>query len=639
MAKKSFRAGNCIAVLAAFLAVLGFSQLYQIRSEDTLFSGSLFCMAVFGAFLCLALRFFAGKVTGRLAAFSLAGGFLFAAMTSFGFSLDETDTIWHGSVFLALLCLTPFLGICTGLGLRTLEEGKGPAEEKKKELTDAEKQEMERTENSGKRRFRKAGRWFSKLSDRRFYFLCAAVLFLSWIPVLLASWPGIFSYDSGWQLAAFVDGTVTGHHPILHTALLGVTRMIGHALSGSGQAGNQTGALLYSLIQMAAMAALYGQLCLYLRQRRAPGWLQLVSLLFLGFHPVNGLMALCATKDSLFTAVFTVFIIQLLRMTEDREGFFSSGKRQILFCVTVCFLFALRNNGFHMFLVCIPFLLFVFRRFWKRMLVLILVCLAFYGVYNGPVYSALGIEHSDPREMCSVLMQSAARVYNLDNQGLTEEEKEAFLSIISEEGMNSYLSRFADPVKAYFNGKKFAENPWPFLRAWFSAGMRHKKMYLDSFLVNTFGYWYPGDSLEDTEHGRKYFEYGCADFRDDVNVEMESKLPALSEFYSRLGNEASFRKVPVAAATFNLGAYTWLWIFACLLVLYGRRWKRALILVPFGGYFLTNLLGPVVSLRYHYPFIACAPLLVYLIWTVWAEARREAPVQRWEKKKAIPGKQ
>ena len=64
-----------------------------------------------------------------------------------------------------------------------------------------------------------------------------------------------------------------------------------------------------------------------------------------------------------------------------------------------------------------------------------------------------------------------------------------------------------------------------------------------------------------------------------------------------------------------------------------------MVLVPFGGYFLTNLLGPVVALRYHYPFIACAPLLVYLLWTVWEEARREEPVQRQEKKKVFRGKQ
>lgn len=603
--------GNIIAALAAFLAVTGFNLLYQIRGESTLFSNSVLCGLAFGAFLYLGIRFFADRVSRRLLVFSLAGGLVFAAMTAFGFSLNYTDTIWNPQTFPALLCLTPFFGICTGFGLRSLTES-------------GSLKSTEKTQKQGNR----LCIWVSGLSDGRFYLLCSALLFLSWIPVLLAAWPGIFSYDCGWQLAAFADGEVTGHHPIFHTALLGLTRMAGQALAGTGQAGNQAGALLYSLIQMAAMALLYAQVCLFLRQKSTPCWLQISTILFLGLHPVNGLMALCATKDSLFTAVFTAWIVQLFRITGDSETFFSSWKRQALFCVNVFFLFALRNNGFHTFLLTVPFLFLAFRRFYKKLLVMTLLCLALYGIYNGPVYSALGIEPGDPREMCCVLMQSAARVWTLDNQGLTEEEKEAFLSIIEEEGLNSYLSRFADPVKAYFNGEKFAENPGPFLRAWFSAGMRHKKIYVDSFLANTFGYWYPGNSIEDTERGRDYFEYYCKDFREDIDVEMESKLPALSEFYRKIGNEASFQKVPVIAAAFNLAVYTWLWMFSGLLLLYGKQWKKALTLVPLGAYFLTNLLGPVVKMRYHYPFIACAPLLCCLIWTVWKDGRGNCLVQK-----------
>ena len=596
MEKRTSLTGNSIAALAAFLAVAGVNLLYGLRTESTLFSNSVFCIAVFGAFMYVGHRFFAEKVSRRLLIFGLAGGLLFASLTGFGMSLNYTETIWHRDVFLAVLCLTPFFGICAAFGLRTLERG---------------------------RRNDSEGCVLKPGERKRWFLLFWAGLFLSWIPVLLASWPGIFSYDCGWQLAAFADGTITGHHPILHTAMLGFTRMLGRALTGS----NQTGALLYSLLQMSLMSALYADLCLYLRERKAPRWLWLGTLLFLGFHPANSLMVLCATKDSLFTAVFAAFVVRLLRIEDDREAFFSSVRRQTAFCIHVFFLFAFRNNGFHAFLLTVPFLLLAFRAYWKRMLLLSLVCVGLYGIYNGPVYSALGIEKGDPREMCSVLMQSAARVYNLDQQGLTEEEKEAFLSVIEEEGMNSYLPRFADPVKAYFDGKGFAEDPVPFLKAWISAGMRHKKIYVDSFLVNTFGYWYPGNFIEDTKNGRDYFEYYCKEFREDVDVVMESKIPALSEFYRRIGNEASFQKVPVAAASFNLGTYTWLWLFAVLLLLYRREWSRMTALVPLGAYFLTNLLGPVVKMRYHYPFLACAPLILWLIWSGGKEKKEEAAQQ------------
>ena len=597
MSRREKTVRNSIAALAAFLAVCGINVLYQIRSESTMLSNSVTAMLMFGAFLYVGMQFLKKEGNRRLWICGAAGGILFAALTVWGFSLNYTDTVWNPQVLPAFLCLAPFFTICVSAGLRAIAGV--PAVETTSEPT----------------------AYFIAYSFpvRKFYWFCFAVLFLSWVPVLLASWPGIFSYDCGWQLAAVADHAWTAHHPILHTAMLWLTRELGRALTGS----NQTGALLYSLLQMVLMSALYTEVCLYLRQKKAPKWLWIGSLLFFGFHPVNSLMALCATKDSLFTAVFAVLVVQLLRMAEYPEVFFASRHRQLLFCVNVFFLFAFRNNGFHTFLFCIPFLLWAYRRYWKKMLLLCVICLGLYGIYTGPVYSALGIEPGDPREMCSVLMQSAARVYSLDNSGLTEEQREGILSMIDEEGLNSYTSRFADPVKAYFHGKEFAENPLPFLKTWVSVGRSHKKMYVDSFLAGTFGYWYPGNSIEETDRGKDYFEYDCKEFREDVDVTMESRLPALSEFYRKIGNEASFQKVPIVAAMFNLGAYTWLWLFTMLLLLYSRQWRRLIVMAPFTGYFLTNLLGPVVKMRYHYPFIACAPLLLYLCWRVWQE-RQEA---------------
>jgi hypothetical protein len=276
-------------------------------------------------------------------------------------------------------------------------------------------------------------------------------------------------------------------------------------------------------------------------------------------------------------------------------------------------MFAFRNNAFHTFLLCIPVFLIVFRKHWKRMGLLILICLGLQLVYTGPVYGALGIEQGDPREMCSVLMQSAARAYNLDYLGLKEDEKEAFLSIIEEEGMESYLSWFADPVKAYFDGEKFVENPVPFMKAWVSVGLRHKKVYMDAFLANTYGYWYPGNCIPESNSGKDYFEYYCKDFREDVNVTMESKLPALSEFYRKIGNKSAFEEFPQVSWTFNLGTYTWILLFAILLLLYRRQYRELLLTAPLFMYFITTLLGPVVKMRYHYPLIACAPLILYLI--------------------------
>jgi len=523
----------------------------------------------------------------------LLTGLVFAAMTAFGESLYTYDTIWRRESFQKLAWLTPVFTLCVTFLLQLC-----------------------RADSCGRRKNvsifskAKANVFENPRQQTKWYLLCWLLLFLSWVPVLLASWPGIFSYDCGWQLVTYVEGTVNGHHPILHTWLLGVCRDLGYALGGN----NQTGALLYSLIQMCLMSGMYAYMLLYLKKKQAPKWLQVGVFIFFAFHPTNGLMALCATKDSIFTAIFAVFLVQLYELAEYPEGFFLSGKRQAGLVATVFFLFAFRNNAFHMFLVSAPFLFFAFRKYWKRMGILILICLSLYGVYNGPVYKAFDIEKGDPREMCSVLMQSAARVYNQDNTGLSKEEKEAFLSIIREEGMNSYVSWFADPVKAHFNGKKFMEDPRPFMKAWISAGMRHKKMYIDSFLANTYGYWYPGDWIKETKNGKDYFEYYCKDFQENIDVEMEPKLPLLSEVYRKIGNESSFMEVPILSLTFSLGTYTWLLLFAFVLLFYRKQYRELVLLLPLAAYFATNLLGPIVKMRYHYPLIACAPLVIYLIW-------------------------
>lgn len=284
MTEKTYKSiGKIIAAAAAFLAVVGFNLLYGIRGESTMFSNSVFCIAVFGAFLFLNLHVLSQNPDRRTLLYGLAGGIPAAAMTCMGCALNYTDTIWHGRVLFAILCLTPFFCGCVSLALIFLEEGMNAP-------------------------------WKNQKPGRRWFLVCWLLLFLLWTPVLLASWPGIFSYDCGWQLTSFVDGEITGHHPILHTYLLGVCRLAGRFFFGS----NNAGAALYSLIQMMLMSAMYAYVCYYLKKHQAPEWLQIGTFIFLGIHPVNSLMALCATKDSIFTGIFAVFLVQLFEMAERR---------------------------------------------------------------------------------------------------------------------------------------------------------------------------------------------------------------------------------------------------------------------------------------------------------------------------------
>ena len=95
-----------IAAFTAFLAVAGFSLLYEIRKGDAMFSNSVFCIAAFGAFSLLTLHILNQNPDRRTLVYGLTGGFLAAVMTCMGYSLNYTDTIWHGQV-LGRFCVSP----------------------------------------------------------------------------------------------------------------------------------------------------------------------------------------------------------------------------------------------------------------------------------------------------------------------------------------------------------------------------------------------------------------------------------------------------------------------------------------------------------------------------------------------------
>ena len=111
---------NSIAVLAAFLAVCGINLLYGIRAENTMLSNSVTVVLMFGAFAYVGAQFLKKPVNGRLLVYGAAGGMLFAALMSWGFSLNYTDTVWNPQVLPAFLCLAPFFTICVSAGLRML---------------------------------------------------------------------------------------------------------------------------------------------------------------------------------------------------------------------------------------------------------------------------------------------------------------------------------------------------------------------------------------------------------------------------------------------------------------------------------------------------------------------------------------
>lgn len=134
----------------------------------------------------------------------------------------------------------------------------------------------------------------------------ALILFLCWLPVFLAVYPGFFAYDATDELQEVLTGQYVTRHPLLHVLMLGKTVSGIQKLTGS----YNIGIGVYVLVQMAGMAMLLGWTIQQLRTRAG----RVCGLLFYGLFPVIPMYVLCTSKDMPYTAGMLAVLVLLCRM-------------------------------------------------------------------------------------------------------------------------------------------------------------------------------------------------------------------------------------------------------------------------------------------------------------------------------------
>ena len=439
---------------------------------------------------------------------------------------------------------------------------------------------------------------YSKLNFPLFWLL----IFVCWLPTLLACYPGIFSYDAIYQSSQVTDTLqLNTHHPIIHTLFLGGCVQLGRSVFGNAN----TGMLFYSLIQMLINSAIFAYILTFLKKHAVTVFVQVICFAFFAFVPFNSLFAICATKDSIFSTLFVLLFTIVLSLVLDTTKFFTGWKSPCLFSLTVFLLLIFRNNMLYAFILCIPFLLWIYRKHWKKAVLMLVAPILLLLLYEGMVYPALHVTSGNSREAYSVIMQQYANVYN--NCELEASDKEQLLAIMPDESWKKYEPHKSDAIKNDFNTEVFEENLVDYMKLWVKLGVQNPSQYVNAFLNLTYGYWYPNDALPDTTTYRKYIEvYTGGD------ITFESKLPWLLEKIERFGMESSYQSIPGLSMLFSPAAYLWLLLFLCAVNFYNKNWKFFIPLLLPATLFLTLLLGPVALLRYFYPIMLCVPVICAL---------------------------
>ena len=116
--------------------------------------------------------------------------------------------------------------------------------------------------------------------------------------------------------------------------------------------------------------------------------------------------------------------------------------------------------------------------------------------------------------MLSIPSQQLARVYNYNIDVFNEEEIEELNKSYSKlENFKYYTERqsISDLTKGVLNSDYVKNNLNKYIKLWLNIGLKDPKNYVEAFLLNNLGYWYPNKNYKDDRMYHPYIEYEMLD--------------------------------------------------------------------------------------------------------------------------------
>jgi len=451
-----------------------------------------------------------------------------------------------------------------------------------------------------------------KKQNAKAFFLTWLIIFICWIPVFLAFYPGAFVYDAQDEYVQVASRAFTTHHPLTHVLLLGGCVCFGNKFLGSYNAG----IAIYTIFQMIVLSGIFAYTVSFLRRKLSKGICVAVTLIY-GLFPIFPMYAVCSSKDTLFTGAFLLLLVQLIRFSEVMFNTDNANVKELCkqnkgsIAALLLFMIAmmlLRNNGVYVILAMLLLTLLVAAfSACKRRRILVFSALFAAGLllYKGidiSLATVLQADDSENQEILTVPIQQLARTYKYSPEIFSKEEKEVLFSYIPEDILQIYDADLSDLLKAHFNNQQYSKTSSDFWKLWMNELAKKPVTYLNAWFMTSYGYWYP-DTVINVYGGQQRFTFQYGDssyfgFETEQPGVRDSKFPWLEEQYRRMSLEIYQQDVPVISMLFSPGFLFWMFMGSILCCIYKREYTW---LLPFGCIFLlwgTAILGPTFLVRY-----------------------------------------
>ncbi len=459
----------------------------------------------------------------------------------------------------------------------------------------------------------------SRTFSKKRFIIVFLVIFLCYVPIFLAFYPGVFGYDVTVQIEAN-----TTHHPLLHTVFLRFfTLIIGGQLFNN----HNIGIALATITQMLIISAAFSYAIERMRLLKLPKTLYIAFILFFALCPTNAIMAISATKDTLFTAFLILSIVFFYDIVSQPD---KHGVRRLLpFIITLVLACLFRNN---MIYVAVIWLVFSFILLPCRKTILICAAIGILSVFAiQAVLKRVTDSYSGSAiEMFAVPVQILSR-FAIDypeavvdfntTEGLLLEGN----SIDGVELAQVYNELLVDPVKSIWGEK--VDNYSMLIKKTGKYVIKYPLGTIDIWGKLTASSWHIPNIDYTRVYGKSgYLQTGFIKLWDDSD--RDSKLPWLQEQYDQLISNNGYLYNPVLSLIMAPAVYVWILFFLLLGGVYRKNHISICLILPMVLLFGTILVGPTIIIRYMYPIMDAVPVLFCLSYYAAGDCRHDVKLRK-----------
>ncbi len=273
-----------------------------------------------------------------------------------------------------------------------------------------------------------------------------------WIPYFVAYFPGVYWYDTSWQLMEYYDPSVpfTDHHPFMMTYLYVGFAHIGKALFNNAIYGLYLLVLVQSLLSTLAIACT----ACYTGKNNTPWKCRFFIAAFLTLFPIIPMMSMSLAKDTFNTPFFVFFSIAFCELWRTQGEILKSVSFNVFFILDVLAVSLTKKTGMYIIVLALLLLACFVVKHWSCKIATIVLGSVPYLVVGIIVPTfilpALHIAPGESNEILAVPMQQVANVVHDHKDDLSAAEIDKIQQTYHmdiDQLQGAYCWYKADPIK------------------------------------------------------------------------------------------------------------------------------------------------------------------------------------------------